>query len=251
MRFLPIFLDVTQGIVGLIGSGPADIGESSGCCNRRAAECVGMSRTSIPDEHARDVQSGLLEICSVDPSCRGFLRSHRQSCPLPAIHGTPTIAARARACRVPINVVDRPELSTFIFPAIIDRGDVVVAVGTGGASPVLARRLRERIEALLPARIGDFAALMGRFRRARRAKAVRQTFVAPLLGNGGRWSDRRCGARWPLALGGSSTVARKRTSRPFKSAIRIGRARRRRPGRRRPFNSTRLASAASRRRRLL
>src|SRR5439155_16673385 len=74
------------------------------------------------------------------------------------------VAARARAKSVPVNVVDRPDLSTFIFPAIVDRGEVVVAIGTGGASPVLARRLRERIEALLPARIGDFAALMGRFR---------------------------------------------------------------------------------------
>src|SRR6516164_5690814 len=74
------------------------------------------------------------------------------------------IAARARRHRIPVNVVDRPELSTFIFPAIVDRGEVVVAIGTGGASPVLARRLRELIEALLPARIGDLAQLIGRHR---------------------------------------------------------------------------------------
>src|SRR5262249_10075951 len=74
------------------------------------------------------------------------------------------IAARARRHRIPVNVVDRPELSTFIFPAIVDRGEVVVAIGTGGASPVLARRLRELIEALLPARIGDLARLIGRHR---------------------------------------------------------------------------------------
>jgi uroporphyrin-III C-methyltransferase/precorrin-2 dehydrogenase/sirohydrochlorin ferrochelatase len=74
------------------------------------------------------------------------------------------IAARARALGVPVNVVDRLDLSTFIFPAIVNRGDVTVAIGTGGASPVLARRIRERIEAMLPARIGEFAALMRRHR---------------------------------------------------------------------------------------
>jgi uroporphyrin-III C-methyltransferase / precorrin-2 dehydrogenase / sirohydrochlorin ferrochelatase len=55
--------------------------------------------------------------------------------------------------------------STFIFPAIVDRGDLVVAVGTGGASPVVARRVRERIEAMLPARIGDLATFIGRWRK--------------------------------------------------------------------------------------
>src|SRR5262249_43990475 len=74
------------------------------------------------------------------------------------------ITARARRHHIPINVVDRPDLSTFIFPAIVDRGEVVVAIGTGGASPVLARRLRELIEALLPARIGARAQLIGRHR---------------------------------------------------------------------------------------
>ncbi|MEJ1960655.1 MAG: hypothetical protein WDO56_03545 [Gammaproteobacteria bacterium] len=47
-------------------------------------------------------------------------------------------------------MVDDPELSTFIFPAIIDRSPVVVAVGSSGNSPVLARRVRQQIEALLP-----------------------------------------------------------------------------------------------------
>src|SRR5260221_1334776 len=56
--------------------------------------------------------------------------------------------------------------STFIFPAIVDRGDVVVAVGTGGASPVVARRVRERIEAVLPGRIGELASFIGGFRKS-------------------------------------------------------------------------------------
>jgi uroporphyrin-III C-methyltransferase/precorrin-2 dehydrogenase/sirohydrochlorin ferrochelatase len=75
-----------------------------------------------------------------------------------------TISARARDAGIPVNVVDRADLSTFVFPAIVDRGDVVVAIGTSGYAPVLARWLRERIEAIVPARVGDLASLMGRYR---------------------------------------------------------------------------------------
>src|SRR6202023_3872331 len=75
------------------------------------------------------------------------------------------VARYARTLTALVNVVDRADLSNFIIPAIVNRGEVVVAIGTGGASPVLARRLREQIEAILPARIGDLAALLGRYRR--------------------------------------------------------------------------------------
>ena len=77
----------------------------------------------------------------------------------------PAMSARAKAVGLPVNVMDDLQHSTFIFPAIVDRGDVVVAVGTGGASPVVARRVRERIEAMLPARIGDLATFIGRWRK--------------------------------------------------------------------------------------
>src|SRR6202040_524949 len=77
----------------------------------------------------------------------------------------PAMSARAKAVGLPVNVMDDLKHSTFIFPAIVDRGDVVVAVGTGGASPVVARRVRERIEAMLPARIGDLATFIGRWRK--------------------------------------------------------------------------------------
>jgi uroporphyrin-III C-methyltransferase/precorrin-2 dehydrogenase/sirohydrochlorin ferrochelatase len=62
---------------------------------------------------------------------------------------------------VPVNVVDDPALSTFIFPAIIDRSPVIVAVGSSGQSPVLARRVRQQIESLLPARLGALARFVG------------------------------------------------------------------------------------------
>lgn len=72
-----------------------------------------------------------------------------------------TAAAAARAAHVPVNVTDRPALCDFTTPAVIDRGEVVAAIGTGGASPMLATLLRHDIEARVPEGAGRVAALFG------------------------------------------------------------------------------------------
>ena len=63
----------------------------------------------------------------------------------------------ARQFGVPINVVDHPELCDFFVPSILDRGDIVAAVGTGGAAPVLAKSVRAKLETIMPEKIGDVA----------------------------------------------------------------------------------------------
>lgn len=83
---------------------------------------------------------------------------------LRAVNTAVSQAARARA--VPVNVVDDPALSTFIFPAIIDRSPIVVAVGSAGNAPVLTRWVREQIEALLPGTLGALARFIGERRKA-------------------------------------------------------------------------------------
>ncbi|MEW5768819.1 MAG: siroheme synthase CysG [Pseudomonadota bacterium] len=76
----------------------------------------------------------------------------------------------ARARHLPVNVVDKPEVCSFIMPSIIDRSPVMVAVSSGGEAPVLSRLLRARLETLIPAGYGRLAALAGRFKQAVRKR---------------------------------------------------------------------------------
>jgi len=63
----------------------------------------------------------------------------------------------ARQFGVPINVVDHPEMCDFFVPSVLDRGDIVAGIGTGGAAPVLAKSVRAKLETLMPPKIGELA----------------------------------------------------------------------------------------------
>jgi uroporphyrin-III C-methyltransferase / precorrin-2 dehydrogenase / sirohydrochlorin ferrochelatase len=95
------------------------------------------------------------------------------------------VAAAAEAARIPCNVVDDRELSSFIMPAIIDRSPVQIAVSTGGTSPVLARLIRERLETLLDGSLGTLAEFADRWRDAVKRKfadiGARRRFLSWML----------------------------------------------------------------------
>ena len=165
MRFLPVFLDLQTGPVLLIGAGEL------ARAKMRLLTAAGARVRWYATDGNHDV-SGLdaaeaarIELAEGDPLAADLRGVIAILCAGAGDIGT-AMSARAKAVGLPVNVMDDLLHSTFIFPAIVDRGDVVVAVGTGGASPVVARRVRERIEAALPARIGDLATFIGRWRKS-------------------------------------------------------------------------------------
>ena len=144
MRFLPVFLDLQAGPVLLVGAG-----ELARAKLRLLVSAQARVRWYATDGHhdlrgLDTADAARIELAEGDPLSADLHGVIAILCAGAGDIGV-AISARARAVGLPVNVMDDLSHSTFIFPAIVDRGDVVVAVGTGGASPVVARRVRERI----------------------------------------------------------------------------------------------------------
>jgi uroporphyrin-III C-methyltransferase / precorrin-2 dehydrogenase / sirohydrochlorin ferrochelatase len=165
MRYLPVFLDLHSGPVLLVGSGEL----ARAKLRVLVAAGARIRWHAISGEHdvhgLEPAQLARIELAKSDPLQVELKGVVAVFCAGAGDIGV-AMAARAKSVGLPVNVMDDLAHSTFIFPAIVDRGDVVVAIGTGGTSPVVARRVREKIEAVLPARIGDLAKFIGRYRKA-------------------------------------------------------------------------------------
>ena len=183
MQYFPLFLDLKGKPVLLVGGGEvaarkfsllADAGaEVTVVAPRLGVELEAALARGAIEHHARefagtDVSSVWLVVAATDDRTVNA-----------------AVAAAAEAVRIPCNVVDDRELSSFIMPAIIDRSPVQIAVSTGGASPVLARLIRERLETLLDSSLGPLAAFADRWRTAIRAKfsdiGARRRFLSWML----------------------------------------------------------------------
>lgn len=161
MRYLPVFLDLKTGPVLLVGAG------EFAHAKLRVLLAAGARVRWFATDGRHDLaghDAAALDCVQGDPLTADLSGAIAVVCAGAGDIGV-AMAARAKAAGLPVNVMDDLDHSTFIFPAIVDRGDVVVAIGTGGAAPVVARRVRERIEATLPARIGELASFIGRFRK--------------------------------------------------------------------------------------
>ncbi|MEI7842157.1 MAG: siroheme synthase CysG [Gallionellaceae bacterium] len=96
------------------------------------------------------------------------------------------ISALAQARNIPVNVVDDPELCSFIMPAIMDRSPLMVAFSSGGASPVLTRMMRGKLETVIPQNYSRLAAFAEKFRELVKQKVTnpekRRIFWEGVLG---------------------------------------------------------------------
>ena len=163
MRYLPIFIDLQNRSCLVVGGGEVAL---------RKAEMLSRAGATL-HVVAPEINSELATLASRDENRsyqRGYQRGDIDGKTL-VIAATNDMAlnaqvyADAKRVNIPVNVVDQQDLCTFITPSIVDRSPVVVAVSSAGAAPVLARRLRARLETQIPARYGELAQLAGSFRQ--------------------------------------------------------------------------------------
>jgi len=164
MDWFPIFIDLKSAPCLVVGGGAV--------AARKAAQLAGAgARVRVVARQTGDAiramaARGTLEVsaCGYEPSALDGMRLVIAATDDRKLNRSVAEAARLRA--IPVNVVDDPALSSFILPAIVDRSPLIVAIGTSGAAPMLARTVKAKIEAMLPARLGGLAASMGRSRAA-------------------------------------------------------------------------------------
>jgi uroporphyrin-III C-methyltransferase/precorrin-2 dehydrogenase/sirohydrochlorin ferrochelatase len=162
MELLPIFVNVRGRLCLVVGGG--EVATRKVALLREAGARVKVVSPTLTDELARlaaerriEARKGRFEEADLEGAHLVVAATGDRAT-------NARVSELAQGRRLPVNVVDQPELCTFVVPSIIDRSPVVIAVSTGGAAPVLARLVRARLETLIPATYGRLAALAAAFR---------------------------------------------------------------------------------------
>ncbi|AJJ04578.1 uroporphyrinogen-III C-methyltransferase [Yersinia pseudotuberculosis] len=162
MDYLPLFADLKQRPVLIVGGG--EVAARKIELLHRAGAQVWVVAQTLSSELEQQYQDGRIHWLAQD-----FLSEQLDNVFLVIAATNDTVlnaavfAAADQRC-ILANVVDDQPLCSFIFPSIVDRSPLVVAISSSGQAPVLARILREKLEALLPTRLSDMAAIAGRWR---------------------------------------------------------------------------------------
>lgn len=162
MDLLPIFINIRDKKCVVVGGG--EVAFRKATLLLRAGADLHIIAAAVSDE--------LRELCSAH-DCTITTRNFEEADLADAIlvvAATDDIETNERvsvissALNIPVNVVDQPHLCTFIMPSIVDRSPIVVAISSGGASPILTRKLKELNETMIPGRIDKLAELLRSYR---------------------------------------------------------------------------------------
>ena len=167
MRRFPAFIDLKTRPAVIVGGGAAALAKA------RLLLAAGARPTLIwPEfeEQTRAALEGEAMLAARAPTPGDFNGARLAFIAVDAREDAEKLANMARKAGALVNVVDRPELCDFTTPSIVDRGALTVAISTDGAAPVLGRKLRADIEAMLPARAGALADFAARYRDAVKAR---------------------------------------------------------------------------------
>ena len=163
LEFLPICLRLVDAPVVLVGGGTVATRKA------RLLLRAGASLTVVSPTLSNELEQMLTEHLGVWRQARySKVELHGKTLVVAATADKVTneqIYHDATAASILVNVVDSPEFCTFIFPSIVDRDPLLIAISSSGRSPVLARILRRKIEALVPSAYGRLANFAGRFRQ--------------------------------------------------------------------------------------
>ncbi|MCC7410268.1 MAG: uroporphyrinogen-III C-methyltransferase [Gammaproteobacteria bacterium] len=184
MPQLPIFIEVSGRSCVVVGGG--DVAARKVDRLLRCGAAVTVIAPSL--EHAQMrlwADSGRITVIAREFSATDLDTAWIAIAATDAAGVNEAVAAAADSRNVPVNVVDHPALCSFVVPSIVERLPVQIAVSTGGASPVLARLLRARLESIIPAAYGELAAMMADLRQRVRARlpdaTVRRRFWEQIL----------------------------------------------------------------------
>ncbi|MCB1703453.1 MAG: uroporphyrinogen-III C-methyltransferase [Halioglobus sp.] len=163
MEFLPVCLRLTESPVLLVGGGEVATRKARLLVRAGAALTVVSPEITAELEALLAAHNGCWKKARYAPSDLDGQALVVAATPDAAVNRQ--VFTDARRQSMPVNVVDSPQLCTFIFPAIVDRDPLLIAISSSGRSPVLTRILRRKIEAMVPAAYGRLAGFAGRLRQ--------------------------------------------------------------------------------------
>lgn len=168
MNYLPVFIDITQNPCLVVGGGDIayrkiklllKANAQVHCVSRKLCDGIAQLKenntitATQKDFESSDIRTQVLIVSATNSKALNT-----------------EVSTLAKAANIPVNVVDAPDLCSFIIPSIVDRSPIVIAISSAGKAPVLARLIRAKLESSIPNAYGKLAELAGSFREQVKAR---------------------------------------------------------------------------------